>query len=142
MRRALLVALMLLLARSAIALAEDLSPSEAVRKWTRLYGKDTVQAAALTTDHFRKGEALEKWAEKIQRGPKEIGYAHLGGKITEEIVGKEEATVTLQALIAAIDGVGTQTEVYTLKRVEGRWLIDNLEVKGEIVPRGKNPYPF
>jgi len=37
--------------------AADLAPGEVVTQWTWFYGRDTPQAAALTTARFRKGEA-------------------------------------------------------------------------------------
>jgi len=120
----------------------DLTPGEVVRQWIQLYGQDTVRAAALTTEHFRKGEQPQEWAKRIQRELEAIDYQHLVGEITEETLNGKLATVTVHAGIVAIDGVSTQTEIYTLKRVHSRWLIDHLEVTDEIIPGGKNPHAF
>ncbi len=60
-----------------------------------------------------------------------------GGEVIEETVTDGVATVTLQARIVAIDGVSLQKEVYTLKRFNGRWRIDSLEVQDEVIPGGK-----
>jgi len=73
---------------------------------------------------------------------REIDYQHLGGEVVEEGVSGDTAIVTLHGRIAALDGISTQTERYRLKRIEGRWLIDTLEVRDEVVPKGKNPHPF
>lgn len=129
-----------LLFLATAALAGDPSPGEVVQAWTRLYGQDTARAAGLTTDRFRRGEAPGKWARRTQRALQDIGYRHLGGEIIEEKITGEVTTVILKACIVAVDGVSVQKEVYTIKRVEGRWLIDTLEVKDEIVPGGKLRY--
>ena len=95
------------------------------------------------------GVAYRTGAVRLRASPREpalrfarVCYDHLAGELVEEQVTEEVATITLTARIVAIDGVSLQREVYTLKRVRGRWLIDDLEVKDEVVPGGKLHYAF
>lgn len=115
----------------------SVTPSDVVQTWTRLYGKDTAQASFLTTERFRVGKSRREWTETTRRLLEVIGYAHLGGEVESEMITGEGAMVVLKARIVAVDGVSLQTEVYTLRRVRTRWLIDEVEVRDEVVPRGK-----
>ena len=109
------------------------TPSQVVLRWMALYGEDTAQAATLTTLHFRDGEEASGWAKKTHVMLEEIKYEHLGREIIEETNTGETAVVTVKARISAVDGVSTQTEVYTLRRLKGQWFIDDLEVKDEML---------
>ncbi len=109
------------------------TPQEVVKQWIALYGKDATQAARLTTARFRKGKAPDEWATSVQRLLSDIGYQHLGGEIREETISSRQATVTLKARIVALDGPSSQTEVYQLRHIDGRWLIDDLKVQDEVL---------
>lgn len=113
------------------ALAEDSSPDAVVKKWTKLYGRKTIVAALLTTDHFRNGESALTWAEKTETRLKSFGYQHLGGKIISSQTSGEAARVVLRALIASGDGVAWKQETYTLQYVDRQWLIDTIEIADE-----------
>ncbi|MBI3301034.1 MAG: hypothetical protein HYZ72_03000 [Deltaproteobacteria bacterium] len=65
---------------------------------------------------------------------RKIGYQHLGGQRVKEVVRGGTATVVVKARIRTLVGITEQTEVYLLKRMEGRWLIDHLEVQDEVAP--------
>jgi len=47
--------------------------------------------------------------------------------------GGQQAIGMLTARIVAVDGPSTQIEVYKLRRIDGYWLIDNLEITDEIL---------
>jgi|FLYL01.1.fsa_nt_gi hypothetical protein len=128
--------------QTTIALAPDAAPGEIVTAWTRLYGQNTAKAALLTTARFRKEENPQAWGEKIQAALTNINYQHLGGKIVGEKVTRDTATVVLHARIVAEDGISLQKEIYTLNRVGGQWLIDELRIEEEYVPGGKRRHPF
>jgi hypothetical protein len=130
------------LVQAASALAPDATPGEVVMAWTRLYGQDTAKAALLTTERFRGGEPPQPWAKRVQQALEEISYRHLGGMIESETVRGDSAVVVLKASIVAVDGISTQREIYTLNRVGGRWLIDELRVEDEVVPGGKLRFSF
>jgi len=109
------------------------TPQTVVQQWMALYSKDTARAATLTTPRFRDGEAASGWARKTQGALQEIQYEHQGGSIVTATLTGDTAIVTVNARISAIDGVSTQTEVYTLQRLRGHWLIDALEVQDEVL---------
>jgi len=125
------------LVQAAFVPSLHITPREVVTAWTRLYGQDTAKAALLTTERFRGGESPQPWAKRVQQALEEISYRHLGGMIESETVRGDSAVVVLKASIVAVDGISTQREIYTLNRVGGRWLIDELRVEDEVVPRGK-----
>ena len=56
----------------------------------------------------------KEWGEGIQSSLEKIHYQHLRGEIIEEKILKLTAVVVLRAIIVAIDGISTQTEIYTL----------------------------
>lgn len=111
--------------------AETLSPEAVVKKWTKLYGRDTAAAGRLTTDAFRGGNPPQVWGERTQAFLKSFGYQHLGGKILSSQISEANVRIVLQALIASGDGVSWQQETYTLKRVDGQWLIDAIDTTDE-----------
>lgn len=133
-----LVLLMALFLLTAAVSAEEPSPSVAVLSWTRLYGQETSRAALLTTDRFRQREHVHVWADRTQRILQQIGYHHLGGQVVKEVVREETATVFLKARIRTLIGVTEQQELYTLRRVDGQWLIDSLEIRDEVIPEEEN----
>jgi len=113
----------------------NVSPSAVVQQWTHLYGTDTVQAARLTTARFRGGKEPDTWGKHLQATLTAIGYQHLRGQIVQETIKNTVATVSLKARIGTRLGVTEQTEVYTLRRVSGQWLIDAVHITNEVAPR-------
>lgn len=108
-----------------------------VQVWIRLYGTETARAAEWTTPHFRNGKSVQDWAAALQPRRAAIGYAHLGGEIMSVHSSGACTMVTIQARIAAVDGISLQEERYLLKRERGQWLIDALEIAEEVVPGEK-----
>jgi hypothetical protein len=130
------------LVQAAFVPSLHITPRGVITAWTRLYGQDTAKAALLTTERFRGGEPPQPWAKRVQQALEEISYRHLGGMIESETVRGDSAVVVLKASIVAVDGISTQREIYTLARVGGRWLIDELKVEDEVVPGGKLRFVF
>jgi hypothetical protein len=71
----------------------------------------------------------------VQRRLADICYQHLGGEVIQETVTDHEAAVILKARIRAVDGASTQTELYRLRRLNGAWRIDALDVTEEVLER-------
>jgi len=46
--------------------------------------------------------------------------------------GGQQATVLLTARLVAVDGPSTQTEVDKLRRIDGYWLVDNLDITDKV----------
>ena len=110
-----------------------LAPSQVVRLWIRFYGQqDTLPAAGFTTAGFRKGEPPAVWAAKAHAVLHCVDYQHLGGEIMSATLSETTATIILAATIHTRRGTTTQTETYHLRRQDGRWLIDQLEITDQV----------
>ena len=107
------------------------SPRITVIEWTRVYGIDLDRAAELTTIDFRDGKPKQVWAKEIWDTMEPIKYKHLGGTVIKEVIEREEALVILQSEIDTIAGGAKQKEFYRMKRIDGKWLIDDIKVKEE-----------
>ena len=110
------------------------SPSDTVHRWTLLYGRKTVQAAALTTKHFRQGKSKKSWARQVHKALEKLDFLHLGGQVIDQRVIGETATVVFCSTLRTAEGPSKQIERYTLKRLGGQWFIDQIEVIEEIIP--------
>ena len=115
--------------------APNLSPGEVVQMWTQLYAKDTAQAALLTTGRFRQWQEPERWAEKRRVKIMKVRFQHLGGEIAKTRISEKGATIFFNARVKTALGVITRLEVYDLRRIGGRWLIDAVRVTDEVRPR-------
>jgi hypothetical protein len=74
----------------------------------------------LTTEKFRKGENPQAWGAGIQTTLQQLRYHHLGGPPVQASIGESVAIPTIEARIATLLGVSTQTETYIVERVAGR----------------------
>ena len=115
--------------------ASGASPKEIVHLWTQLYGQDTAQAALLTTGRFRHWQEPAKWAAGKQAEIEKFRFQHLGGEVVKAWVSEKSATIFLDARVRTSLGVITRMEVYGLRRLNGRWLIDTVRVTDEVRPR-------
>lgn len=106
-------------------------PSFTVIEWTKVYGIDLDRAADLTTIGFRDGRPKQVWAREIWETIEPIKYRHLGGTVIKEVIEREEALVILQSEIDTIVGGAKQKEFYRMKKIDGKWLIDDIKVKEE-----------
>lgn len=111
------------------------SPGEVVQMWTQLYSQNTAQAALLTTGRFRQWQEPERWAEKKRVKLSKIHFQHLGGEVVKAWVSEESATIFFNARVRTSLGIITRLEVYGLRRIGGRWLIDAVKVTDEVIPR-------
>ena len=119
--------------------AEEKSPKAVVLQWIEVYGEDLDRASDLTTLEFRDNKTKKAWADKTSSILKSFKYKHLGGKIIAEKVNGDYAVVILDARIDTIAGGAKQKELYELKRIDGKWLINDIVVKEEEL-EDKNPY--
>ncbi len=109
----------------------NVSPTDIVKKWIEIYGRDFDEASELTTLSFRNGITKKDWASKISKIMESIEYEHLGGKVVAEITKKDKSINILQSKIKTIVGGSYQKEVYELHNIEGKWLINEIVVKEE-----------
>jgi hypothetical protein len=112
-------------------------PGDIVREWIKVYGKDMDRAAQLTTLAFRNGKPRSLWAMQTYKNLNQIKYKHLGGTVIKKETKGKMSVVILQSRIYAIGGYADQKEIYFLKRLDGRWRIDDIEVSDEILEAEK-----
>ncbi len=60
-----------------------------------------------------------------------LGLEYLDGEVLSEEITGNRAVVTLKAYLSTTIGDQVQRERYTLRRVEGQWLIDDVAVVAE-----------
>jgi len=110
-----------------------LPPKEVVLKWVIVYGQqlDLDRAADLTTINFRKGKAKKDWAADYTDALRQLEYEHWGGEVVYEKIEDDTAVIVLQAKIMTAVGGTFQKELYQLKWIDGKWLIDKLIVQEE-----------
>jgi hypothetical protein len=113
-----------------IAIKEKGSPERIIKEWAKVYGVDLNKAAEFTTENFREGKPKDVWASEASQKLKEIEYKALDGKMVKHIFKEPEyAHVDFKRVISTNVGVFHKIESYKLKYINGRWLIDELEVR-------------
>lgn len=127
----LVVSFLVGLSSDSLALSHNHSPQDVVQAWMRRYGQYTFRAALLTTDSFRQGVYCKEWAKETDRILQKINYKRLDGEIVGEIISGKTARVAVEAYITVFVGVVVQRELYHMRLINGRWLIDALEVLNE-----------
>ena len=98
-----------------------------------LFVTDLPQAATLTTTKMRDGLSPTDWVEKNATLLKDLQFKYLDGKVIKEESDEAIATVTVQVRLYLVIGEVRRVETFTLKKVEGRWLIEGQEIQEERV---------
>ncbi len=117
-----------------IAAQQRGTPDRIVRQWARTYGVDMEKAVKLTTEGYRGGKSPEEWIAEELKVVAETGYdpGEGKGKIIKLIrKDSEYATVEFRMTVTTKEGPSPTTELYVLKNVDGKWLIHNIEKKGD-----------
>ncbi len=113
------------------AVGSESSPSQVVEQWIAVYPKDLNTAVTLTTPKMRNDLTPASWV-RTQKAPlANLQLRYLGGEILSEDVSSKEAVVVLTAHISTVIGQQVQRERYTLRRINGQWLIDDVKVVAE-----------
>ncbi len=113
------------------AVGSESSPAQVVQHWITVYPKDLDTAVTLTTPKMRNDLTPESWV-RTQKAPlANLQLRYLGGEILSEDVSSKEAVVVLNAHISTVIGQQVQRERYTLRRINGQWLIDDVTVVAE-----------
>ncbi len=113
-----------------IAIKEKGSPDRVIKEWAKVYGIDMNKAAEFTTENFREGKPKNEWATETSQKLKEIDYKSLEGKVVQHIIKEPEyAQVDYRRVISTNNGTIHKIESYKLKSVNGRWLIDEVDVR-------------
>ncbi len=113
------------------AVGSENSPSQVVEQWMAVYPKDLDTAVTLTTINLRQGWSQKEWV-RTQKAPLAVTQLKfLGGEILSEEITGIQALVMVNAHISTIVGEQMQQERYRLLRVNGQWLIDDVNVVAE-----------
>ena len=71
------------------------------------------------------------WVRNRQAILANLGLEYLDGQVLSEEVTGNRAVVTLKAYLSTTIGEQVQRERYTLRRINGQWLIDDVKVVAE-----------
>jgi hypothetical protein len=110
-----------------------LTPTQVVYEWLAWYPQDLPKAATLTTRNLRDGLSPKDWVEKNAPLLKDLQFKYLEWKILEEDRNEVTASVTIQVRLFLVIGEVRQVETYSLKKVEGHWLIDDQQIHDDHV---------
>ncbi len=113
------------------ALGSESSPSQVVQHWITVYPKDLDTAVTLTTPKMRNDLTIERWIRHSNAALMNLGLEYLDGQVLAEDITANRAVVMLKAYLSTTLGDQVQRERYRLRRVEGRWLIDEVKVVAE-----------
>jgi len=113
------------------AVGAENSPSQVVEQWFAVYPKDLNTAVTLTTPKMRNDLTPERWINNSKSALANLGLEILDGQVLSEEITGNRAVVTLKAYLSTTIGDQVQRERYTLRRVEGRWLIADVNVVAE-----------
>ena len=104
----------------------DHTPSQVVQQFIKVYPKDLVSAATITSWGMRDGLPPEEWVTRIQTTLGDFQF--LNGQVVSETIHDEKAEVLIDAKISSALGVQVQREQYHLSIVENKWIIDDRAV--------------
>lgn len=109
----------------------NVTPKEVVQTWIQIYGKegDLERAVELTTLNFRDGRTKADWVYRYELILRQIRFEHLGGEVIDELTKEGVSVISLKSKINTAAGGAIQMELYHLKKVDGKWLIDDIVVK-------------
>ena len=111
----------------------SLAPTQVVSQWLAWYPQDLPQAATLTTTQMREGLSQKQWVEQSAPLLKDLQFKYLEAKVLKEEHDGENASVSVKVRLFVVIGEVVQVERYTLKNVEGHWLIDGQEIQEDRV---------
>jgi len=113
------------------ALGSENSPSQIVQHWLTVYPKDLNTAVTLTTATLRDGLSPESWVRNRKAILANLGLEYLDGQVLSEDITGNRAVVTLKVYLSTTIGDQVQRERYTLRRINGQWLINEMKVVAE-----------
>lgn len=127
-----LLALCLLLCFPSASFADEptLTPTQVVHQGLAWYPQDLPKAATLTTTKIPDGLSPKHWVAKKASLLKDLQLKYLEWKILEEERDEVTASVTVQVRLFVMIGEVRQVETYSLKKMEGHWLIDDQQIQG------------
>ncbi|MCH8041578.1 MAG: hypothetical protein IH977_14735 [Nitrospinae bacterium] len=110
------------------AVGSESSPTQVVQHWLTVYPKDLNTAVTLTTPKMRNDLTPERWIRHSKGLLLNLGLEYLDGQVLSEEITGNRAVVMLKAYLSTTIGEQVQRERYTLRRINGQWLIDEVNV--------------
>ena len=80
---------------------------------------------------MRNDLTIERWIRHSNAALMNLGLEYLDGQVLAEDITANRAVIMLKAYLSTTIGDQVQRERYRLRRVEGRWLIDEVKVVAE-----------
>ena len=126
--KTLLISLVPILSVCALALSScnrgpDVSPSAVIQGWIKVYPKDLMTAATLTSWGMREGLSPNEWASRQKEKLSEFQLVE--GQIVSEEIEDNKAEVVVDVRISSVFGEQMQREQYRLSISDNNnWVID------------------
>ncbi len=130
--KTLLISLVPILSVCALALSScnrgpDVSPSAVIQGWLKVYPKDLMTAATLTSWGMREGLSPNEWASRQKETMREFQFVE--GQIVSEEIEDNKAEVVVDVRISSVFGEQMQREQYRLSISDNNnWVIDERAV--------------
>ena len=136
MHRNIFVAVILFSVFAACSFNNKSNPSLSINQTVQLYA-DTYGTARMdetgeiVTENFREGKPVSVWVADSWKTLHQLEYEKLETKILSTKIKDKHAIVIADGKIRTKAGETGHKEIYILKRVNGRWLIDELRITDE-----------
>ena len=126
------LSIVLLIILTAIAIAQEQTPSDIVNVFVNTYGGPYMdELADFTTPNFRDNKPKSVWVVDTWKSLKQIKYRKIRSSVIASKVKGNKAVVIVDATIETKAVKTSQKELYYLIKEDGKWLINDLVVTDE-----------
>ena len=126
------LSIVLILILTAIAIAQEQTPSDIVNVFVNTYGGPYMdELADFTTPNFRDNKPKSVWVVDTWKSLKQIKYRKIRSTVIASKVKGNKAVVIVDATIVTKAVKTNQKELYFLIKEDGKWLINDLVVTEE-----------
>jgi len=130
--KAVSLSIVLLIILTAIAIAQEQTPSDIVNVFVNTYGGPYMdELADFTTPNFRDNKPKSVWVVDTWKSLKQIKYRKIRSSVIASKVKGNKAVVIVDAIIETKAVKTSQKELYYLIKEDGKWLINDLVVTDE-----------
>ena len=126
------LSIVLFLMLTAIAIAQEQTPSDIVNVFVNTYGGPYMdELADYTTPNFRDNKPKSVWVVDTWKSLKQIKYRKIRSTVIASKVKGNKAVFIVDATIVTKALKINQKELYYLIKEDGKWLINDLVVTDE-----------
>ena len=130
--KAVSLSIVLFLMLTAIAIAQEQTPSDIVNVFVNTYGGPYMdELADFTTPNFRDNKPKSVWVVDTWKSLKQIKYRKIRSTVIASKVKGNKAVVMVDATIVTKAVKTNQKELFFLIKEDGKWLINDLVVTDE-----------